>query len=104
MSNVYLRLRWQDRRLASPDGTTRQIHLVDVWNPQVILANRQGLVSRSLPEIVLVEPDGWVTYRQRYSGMLSQPLQLANFPMDRHTFNVQFISVAYSAKDWFAAG
>ena len=98
MTNVYLRLRWQDRRLASPNGKDRQIPLEDVWNPQVILANRQGLVSRSLPEVVQIEPDGWVTYRQRYSGMLSQPLQLANFPMDRHMFNVQFTSAAYGAE------
>ena len=99
MSNVYLRLRWQDKRLASQNGTTRQIRLEDVWNPHVILANRQGLVSRSLPEVVQIEPDGWVTYRQRYSGMLSQPLQLANFPMDRHAFNVHFTSAAYSAEE-----
>ena len=99
MSNVYLRLRWQDKRLASQNGATRQIRLEDVWNPHVILANRQGLVSRSLPEVVQIEPDGWVTYRQRYSGMLSQPLQLANFPMDRHAFNVHFTSAAYSAEE-----
>jgi hypothetical protein len=56
-------------------------------------------VSHSLPEIVQVDPDGTVTYRQRYSGMLSQPLQLAEFPMDRHSFNIQFISAAHSAEE-----
>lgn len=99
MPNVYLKLRWQDPRLANPGGPPRQMQLKDIWNPQVILANRQGLVSRSLPEVVQVNPDGTVIYRQRYSGTLSQPLQLSNFPIDRHTFNVQFISVAYSAKE-----
>ncbi len=98
-SNVYVRLRWKDRRLANPKGSTRQIRLEEVWNPQVILANRQGLVSRSLPDVVHVEPDGTVTYRQRYTGMLSQPLQLANFPMDKHTFTIHFASAAYGAKE-----
>jgi hypothetical protein len=99
MTNVYLRLRWKDRRLANPQGQTRRVRLEEVWNPELILANRQGLVSRSLPEVVQVDPDGTVTYRQRFSGMLSQPLDLADFPMDEHTFNVQFASAAYSTKD-----
>jgi len=99
MTNVYIKLRWLDRRLATQQGATRQMPLEEVWNPQVIIANRQGLVSRSLPEVVQVEPNGTVTYRQRYSGMLSQPLQLSDFPMDRHTFTVQFASAAYSAKE-----
>jgi len=98
-SNVYLLLRWKDRRLASPQGSTRQIQLEEVWNPQVILTNRQGLVSRSLPDVVHVDPDGTVTYRQRYSGMLSQPLQLADFPMDKHTFTIHFASAAYGAHE-----
>lgn len=96
MANVYVKLRWQDRRLANPEAASRQVHLEEVWNPQLILANRQGEVSRSLPEVVQVDPDGTVTYRQRYSGMLSQPLQLANFPMDRHSFTIHFTSAAYS--------
>jgi hypothetical protein len=85
MANVFIHLRWQDGRLAM-QGTTRQMRLEDVWNPQVILANRQGLVSRSLFNVVQVDADGTVTYRQRYSGMLSQPLQLSDFPMDRHRY------------------
>jgi len=99
MANVYLRLRWKDERLANPEGSSRQMLLKDVWNPQIILANRRGLVSRSLPEVVRVDPDGMVTYRQRYSGMLSQPMQLVDFPMDSHQFKVHFASVAYSAEE-----
>ena len=99
MANVYIKLRWNDRRLANPEGTTRQIPLDQVWNPQVIIANRQGLVSRSLSEFVEVDPDGTVTYRQRYSGMMSQPLQLVNFPKDKHTFTIHFTSSAYSTRE-----
>ena len=70
-----------------------------IWSPQVILANQQGRIALSLPEIAQVDPDGTVTYRQRYSGMLSQPLQLANFPMDSHSFTIHFTSAAYSAEE-----
>ena len=40
MVNVFVKLRWFDRRLANPQGSTRQIHLEEAWNPQLILANR----------------------------------------------------------------
>jgi hypothetical protein len=99
MANVFVKLRWKDPRLANPDGLSRELDLDDTWHPQIIIANRQGLISQSLPEIVTVEADGTVTYRQRYSGMFSQPMQLADFPFDRHPFNVHFISVAYSDKE-----
>jgi hypothetical protein len=98
-ANVYIQLRWKDERLAYPDGSVREIHLEEVWNPQLAVANRVGLVSRSLPEVVQVDPDGTVTYRQRYSGMFSQPLRLANFPMDKHAFTIQFASAAYSTDE-----
>lgn len=99
MANVFLKLRWQDKRLADPQSQSRKVPLEQVWNPQIVIANRQGLVSRSLPEVVQLDPDGTVTYRQRYSGLMSQPMKLYTFPMDKHTFSVHFVSVAYSAEE-----
>lgn len=98
-ANVYVKLRWKDERLAHPEGSVREIRLAEVWNPQLVVANRVGLVSRSLPEVVQVDWDGTVTYRQRYTGVFSQPLQLANFPMDKHAFTIQFASAAYSTDE-----
>lgn len=97
--NIFLRLHWKDSRLAHPQGLTRQIPLEEVWNPQIVIANRQGLIAKSLPEVVQVAPDGTVTYRQRYSGMLSQPLKLTDFPMDQHTFNIHFVSAGGHGPD-----
>ena len=96
-ANVYVRLRWTDKRLADPGGATRQMPLEEVWNPQVLLANRVGVLPAALPQVVEVKPDGTVQYRQRYTGLLSQPLDLSKFPMDKHTFTVHFISTAYTA-------
>jgi hypothetical protein len=96
MTNVYVRLRWKDKRLANPQGSIRRIQLEEAWNPQIILANRQGMVSRSLPDVLQVLPDGTVIYRQRYSGLVSQPLQLGGFPMDKHRFTIHFTSTAYT--------
>lgn len=104
-ANVFLGLQWNDKRLANPKAELRQLKLDSVWNPQVLLTNQQGLVSRSLPETVQVYPDGTVYYRQRYTGKLSQPLKLEKFPIDKHWFTVQFASVAYSDQDLeFIAG
>ena len=99
-ANVFVSLRWQDERLVNPDSSQqRRIPLDEVWNPGILLANQKGLVPKSLPEVALVSPDGMVVYRQRYTGNLSQPLDLAEFPMDRHTFTIQFVSAGYSADD-----
>jgi len=98
-TNVYIRLRWQDKRLMDPKGSTRQIPLSEVWNPRVLLANQTGIVTKSLPEVVTVRPDGTVIYHQRYTGKLSQPLNLSQFPMDQHVFTIQFVAVGYDVDE-----
>ena len=98
-ANVYLRLRWKDARLANPDETIRQIPLNEVWNPRVLLSNQLGVLSRSLPEVVQVHPDGTVIYYQRFTGPLSQRLMLADFPRDKHNFIVQFVGAGYTANE-----
>ena len=96
-TNVYMRLRWQDRRLANPGAAVRQIPLESVWNPRVLLANQTGIVMKSLPEVVQVDEHGTVIYHQRYTGKLSQVLHLKEFPKDRHMFVVQFAAAGYTA-------
>jgi hypothetical protein len=98
-TNVYMRLEWEDERLANKQSSPRQLPLGEVWNPNIIIANRVGLVSKSLPEMVTVFPDGKVVYQQRYTGKLSQPLKLSNFPMDKHTFTIQFVGTGGTSAD-----
>lgn len=98
-ANVFVRLRWKDPRQANPGGVTRQVSLQEVWNPRVLLANRQGLVSKSLPDVVDVHPDGKVLYHQRYTGKLSQILDLSAFPIDTHFFTIHFVSAGYTADE-----
>jgi hypothetical protein len=98
-ANIYLRLRWHDRRLASPGASPREMPLGDVWDPRALLANLQGLVTKSLPDVVHVDGDGTVTYYQRYTCKLSQPLLLQDFPMDTHVFTIQFAAAGYAADE-----
>jgi len=94
-ANIYLRLRWQDPRLAKPGSEMRQVPLESVWNPRVLLANGTGLISKSLPDVVQVDEEGTVTYHQRYTGKISQSMDLSDFPRDRHRFLVHFVAAGY---------
>jgi len=94
-ANVFIALQWKDERLATDGWATRQMPLEEIWNPRVLLANEGGVVRTTMPRIVEVEPDGTVTYRQRYVGPLSQPLRLSDFPLDQHRFVIQFVAPGY---------
>jgi len=98
-ANVGVRLQWKDQRLAEETKSIRMMPLKEVWNPRILLANRQTLTRTSLPEVVEVSPDGTVNYRQRYVGPLSQPLDLSEFPFDRHTFTIQFIAAGFKSEN-----
>jgi len=97
--NVFIRLDWKDDSLVGKADVVRRIPLQDVWNPRVIIANKQTFVRKSMPEVVEVQPNGMVTYRQRYVGPLSQPLNLSEFPFDQHRFTIQFVAAGYSPQD-----
>lgn len=61
----------------------------------MVFTNLTGIVSRSLPNVVKVEPDGTVSYRQHYTAKFSQPLRLSDFPKDKHTFLIQAAAAEY---------
>ena len=97
-ANVYVQLRWKDERLLHSETSARTVPLQDVWNPRIVVANQQGIIRKSLPDFVEVKSDGTVIYRQRYVGAFSQPLNLSDFPMDQHQFQIQFVAVGYVAE------
>ena len=78
----------------------------------MVIANETNSVSRRLPESPEVDPDGTVTYRQRYVGSFTQALHLRSFPFDKQTFRVQLVAVRYRPnevqfvpdKEWVDAG
>lgn len=96
--NVFVSLSWKDKRLAH-EGGIHVMPLEETWNPRVFIANQGGIVLKSLPEVVEVEPDGTVRYIQRYTGPLSQPLKLSEFPFDQHRFTIQFVAPGFSPEE-----
>jgi len=88
-------LRWNDPRFAHTGNGIVRYPLEQVWHPRIAVVNETNSVSRKFPDLVEVEPDGRVTYRQRYAGAFSQPLRLRSFPFDRQTLRVQLVAVRY---------
>src|SRR6266568_7255754 len=88
-------LRWKDSRLAHTGKGIVRYPLEQIWHPRVGIVNETNSVSRKMPDSVEVEPDGTVTYRQRYVGAFTQPLRLQSFPFDRQTFRIQLVAVRY---------
>jgi hypothetical protein len=92
-------LRWKDPRLAHTGNGVVRYPLERVWHPRVGIVNETNSVSRKLPDSIEVDPDGMVTYRQRYVGAFTQSLRLQSFPFDRQTFRVQLVAVRYQSNE-----
>src|SRR6266496_2922072 len=92
-------LRWKDPRLAHTGKGIVRYALEQIWHPRVSIVNETNSVSRKMPDSVEVDPDGTVTYRQRYVGAFTQPLRLQSFPFDRQTFRVQLVAVRYQSNE-----
>lgn len=94
--DLFGRLRWKDSRLA-PKGRssatgTRQLLLEDIWHPWPTILNRRESM-RIFPDTVEVNSEGMVTYKQRLYGNLSTPLDLKDFPFDRHILKIEIVSL-----------
>jgi hypothetical protein len=94
-AEIALVLRWKDPRLTHTGSGVVRYPLEQVWHPRVGIANETASVVRKFPDWVEVEPDGTLTYRQRYAGAFTQPLRLQSFPFDRQTFRIQLVAVRY---------
>jgi hypothetical protein len=92
-ADIALRLRWKDVRLAG--GKHRTLGINEVWNPRIQIVNRVTL-QPTLPELLDVDPEGNVLYRQRYVGQFSCRLNLKDFPFDRQTIPVRIAALGFS--------
>ncbi len=99
VSNVFCIFRWKDPRLAHGKKYPKRYDVIDVWTPQMQIANETGIVRMTLPEIVEVSGDGVVVYRQRFVGPFSDPLDLRDFPFDTQNFQIHFASVSSRASE-----
>ena len=89
-ADVFMLATWQDPDLAGGEGM-RTLDLDEIWHPTLLIYNRRS-VTESMPEEVMVRPDGTVTYLQRYTGDFSAPMNLREFPRDRQEFFVWLVA------------
>jgi hypothetical protein len=93
-ASIFIEAKWKDQRLVSSNEKTTY-NLKDVWNPDLQIINR-GKLFLSYPEIVEVDSEGTVVYKQRFIGDFSQPLDLHRFPVDQQKLEFQIVSAGYS--------
>jgi hypothetical protein len=55
--------------------------------------------TRTLPDVVEVDEDGRVTYRQRLLGTFACPLDLRRFPFDRQELFIQLVSAGHTPEE-----
>jgi hypothetical protein len=96
--DFFLRLSWQDPRLAAVVGATGgrgcRFPLADVWEPRVLAFNRQD-ASLLLPRVVNVDAEGRVLHLQRVQTTLRAPMDLRDFPIDHQVLPLTLISIEY---------
>jgi len=97
-ADVFILLSWNDPRLVSTEHGTRRLPLDRVWSPMIQILNQQR-VDLTFPEIVEVQPDGHVIYRQRYYGDFAAPMDLHDFPMDRHRIGFRLVVPGYAPEE-----
>jgi len=93
---------WKDDRLAASNrgGSLEDcvVHLDDVWHPELQFVNRRSLQKERVDDLVDVDAEGNVSYRQRYYGRFSTPLQLRSLPFDRQVLPLR-IAANYHPED-----
>ena len=92
--NFYAIFRWLDPRLAHDGPGTDIRSMSEVWNPRLTIINTQKYSANSKDEVE-ISPEGLVTYRLQVFGDFSQPMDLREFPQDRHVFEVPVVAAGY---------
>ena len=97
--DFYLGLQWHDSRLdpllSTQAFSPYQRSLEEVWHPNIHIINQRKL-TKELDQIVHINPNGIVTYRQRFYGELATTLNLKRFPFDEQNIKIELISFSYS--------
>lgn len=96
-ASIRVIVRWVDKRLADPEKKIRTIPVGEAWFPLVRIANGRDLKTE-LEDGLYVDESGHVIWGQRYSGTFTAPLNLQNFPFDRHKLSI-FVRSFYSPEE-----
>jgi hypothetical protein len=76
--------RWFDPRLAHHEKGIRQMNLEEIWNPLISVMNVRDFKRMNDDDEVYVDHEGHCINVSRYIAKLTVPLNLRNFPNDKH--------------------
>jgi len=97
-ANLVITALWKDPRLATARNSRRTLNLDEVWNPSLQIVNQQKLF-KTFRDVVEISPEGTVFYRQRYWGTFSYPMNLRDFPLDKHSLEIKVVAAGYRSDD-----
>jgi hypothetical protein len=98
-ADLVLLFRWNDPGLAHSEAAPKAFGIDTVWHPPWMIANPGDRLVSTLPEKVMVAPDGEAFYRQRLLASFHQRLNLSRFPFDRTDFKIRILSPGHSPQD-----
>ncbi len=97
-----VRIRWKDPRLsAAALGHSLEncrFPIDDIWNPDIQPINQRGTVQKAKLQS-LVASDGTVSVVARVFTILSNPLDMHDFPFDTRHLRIQFASMKYNPNE-----
>ncbi len=97
-----VRIRWKDPRLsAAALGYSLElckISVEDIWNPDIQPINQRGTVHRAKLQS-LIASDGTISVVARIFTILSNPLDMHDFPFDTQHLRIQFASMKYNPNE-----
>jgi len=101
-ADFFLFISWHDQRLAAKNPEeqriTREFQPDEIWRPQLEIVNQYDL-KKHRKDIYIVDPAGVVRYMQRFTGELSSPLHLEDFPTDIQSLEINITSIGHGPED-----
>lgn len=95
-----LSLRWRDPRMAfdaAASGLSQKVYqgnfqfseLFDGWWPELVLANGDR-ADEAGSVLLKIDPDGSMTYLEKFTARIETPMALARFPFDAQQLRAYF--------------
>jgi hypothetical protein len=100
--DFFFTLNWSDPRLSSKMHRTSSemctYKLDEIWHPHINIVNQRD-IKKAFDDIVEVDKEGNVLYRQRLYGTLTSPLDLRDFPFDKQALPISIASFRYGPEE-----
>ncbi|KAJ3331454.1 hypothetical protein HDU76_003150 [Blyttiomyces sp. JEL0837] len=99
--DLFLRLQWNDSRLAFPDKLGNESLRISppnmIWLPDVYFYNEHDKME-TLDEVVKISNNGVCFWSRHFLMTLATPFKLQDFPFDTQNLTLQVVSYSYNVQ------